>query len=71
MDNALFRAAFAILLGVLLGQVAEPLWEGGGAIHNTERWRAFGGFMAAGLVTWLVTYRLIRRDETTTSWGER
>jgi hypothetical protein len=70
-DHALFRAAFAILLGILLGQVAEPLWEGGGAIRDTERWRFFGGFMAAGLVTWLVTYRWIRRDATTTSWGER
>ncbi len=70
-DHALPRSALAILLGVLLGQVGEPLWEGGDALRNAERWRAFGGFMAAGLVTWLVAYRLIRRDETTTSWGER
>jgi hypothetical protein len=71
LDHALLRSAFVILLGVLLGQVAEPLWEGDGAIRDVERWRAFGGFMAAGLVTWQVTYRLIRRDETTSSWGEQ
>ena len=70
-DHALLRGGIAILAGVLLGQIAEPLAEGGGAIRDAERWRAFGGFLTAGLVTWLTTYRLIRRDDTTSSWGER
>ena len=71
LDHALLRCGLVILLGVLLGQIAEPLGEGGGAIRDVERWRAFGAFLTAGLVTWLTTYRLIRRDETTSSWGER
>lgn len=71
LDHALLRGGFAILLGVLLGQIAEPLWEGEGAVGNLDRWRAFGAFMTAGLITWLTTYRLIRRDDTTSSWGER
>ena len=70
-ESVLLRCALVFLAGVLLGQIAEPVWEGGGAIRNGERWRAFGWFMTAGLVTWLATYRLIRRDETTSSWGER
>lgn len=71
MAQALLRCVLAMLLGVLLGQIAEPLWEGGGAIRDVGRWRAFGEFMTAGLITWLTGYRLIRRDETTSSWGER
>lgn len=70
-DHALRRCGVAMLFGVLLGQIAEPLWEGDGAIRDLDRWRAFGEFMTAGLITWLTTYRLIRRDETTSSWGER
>jgi hypothetical protein len=69
--SARIQTLLAIAIGVLLGQVVEPLWEGGGAIRNPERLRAFGVFMGVGVVTWLVTDRLLRRDELTTSGRER
>jgi hypothetical protein len=67
--RALADSAWAIAIGVLLGQVVEPLAEGLTRLTDPARWKPFLGFLAAGLTTWLTTYRFLRRDATTRSWG--
>ena len=58
----------AIALGILLGQGIEPLSEvilfqaGAAPFTNPVRWRVFGEFMAAGIVTYLAsTARALER----------
>ena len=52
------------LLGVLIGQGLEPLWEswelGNWApFQNTDRWLIFAEFVAAGMIFY-VAYRMLR-----------
>lgn len=57
----------AIALGLLLGQGIEPLSEvilfqaGAEPFTNPIRWRVFGEFMAAGIVTYLASTALALR----------
>ena len=57
-------SAVAIALGILLGQGIEPLSEvilfqaGAEPFTNPVRWRVFGEFMAAGIVTCLASTAL-------------
>ena len=60
-------SAVAIALGILLGQGIEPLSEvilfqvGAEPFTNPIRWRVFGEFMAAGIVTYLTSAALASR----------
>jgi hypothetical protein len=53
-----------IALGILIGQGIEPLGEvilfqaGAEPFTNPVRWRAFGEFMAVGIVTYLTSTAL-------------
>lgn len=57
-----------IALGVFLGQGIEPLGEvillqaGAEPFTNPVRWRVFGEFMAAGILTYLATYALASKQ---------
>ena len=57
----------AIVLGVLLGQGIEPLGEvilsqvGAEPFTNPVRWRVFGEFMAAGILTYLASNALVSK----------
>ena len=62
--NSATAACVVIALGVLLGQGIEPLSEvmlyqaGAEPFTNPVRWRVFGEFMAAGIVTYLASAAL-------------
>lgn len=54
-----------ILLGLLIGQVLEPLGEallgeGLEPFTNTTRWRVFAEFLAAGLLTFFLGLMVVR-----------
>jgi hypothetical protein len=62
-------SAFVIVVGAVLGQALEPLGEvlvldlGLQPFINAARWRVFGEFMAAGIVTYVVgTVVVLRRS---------
>jgi hypothetical protein len=71
-ERPLGAALKIVLIGVLAGQVLEPLgevllsgtWEW--ALHS-HRWRAFGEFLAAGLATLLLLLILSQRKTPWTS----
>jgi hypothetical protein len=62
-------STFAIGVGVLLGQGLEPLGEviySGGAeqpFMNDLRWRVFGEFVAAGILTYVAAALAIKRGD--------
>jgi hypothetical protein len=63
--TSVISASLAVIaLGVLLGQGLEPLSEvvlfqaGAEPFTNPVRWRVFGEFMAAGIVTYLASAAL-------------
>ena len=65
-DAALKAGLVVVLLGLLIGQVLEPLGEsllGAGTepFTNPLRWRAFAEFVGAGLLTLFFAAPLIRR----------
>jgi hypothetical protein len=66
---AVSAAASILLLGVLLGQIVEPLSEGGSALSNGLRWRVFAEFIAAGLVSYLLGFTIAARARRNTAGG--
>ena len=63
--DAWVASALNLTLGVIAGQVLEPLGETVyyglplGRLLNGERWTAFAEFMAAGLMTYVVVMPLL------------
>jgi hypothetical protein len=61
-------SAFVIMVGAVLGQGLEPLSEAlpfnGGLepFMNTGRWRIFGGFVAAGILSYVAATVVVLRS---------
>ena len=75
--NAFARgSALVIALGVLIGQGIEPLSEviffqaGAEPFTDPVRWRVFAQFMAAGIVTYLVSSVLAGREARARGRGD-
>ncbi len=64
---AIPAAATILVIGVLLGQILEPLTEGPAALGNVRRWWIFVEFIAAGLVSYLLGLALAARSLRATS----
>lgn len=67
--TSFMQASVVIIgLGVVLGQLVEPLGEvlryhvGAEPLTNPVRWRVFAGFLAAGLVSYLIGAGIARRS---------